>query len=93
LVVSRALEAKKFVSMSHFFHLYNTENSEEFMERHEISVLLDEAIQNDELDICFQPKVNVDGTCVGLEALARWNSSVLGVISPATFIPIAEEYR
>ncbi|MGM0904996.1 MAG: EAL domain-containing protein [Pseudomonadota bacterium] len=92
-VVSRALEAKKFVSMNQFFHLYNTENSEEFMERHEISVLLDEAIQNDELDICFQPKVNPDGTCVGLEALARWDSPVLGIISPATFIPIAEEYR
>ncbi|WP_244213056.1 putative bifunctional diguanylate cyclase/phosphodiesterase [Idiomarina ramblicola] len=92
-VVSRALEAKKFVSMNQFFHLYNTENSEEFMERHEISVLLDEAIQNDELDICFQPKVNADGTCVGLEALARWDSPVLGIISPATFIPIAEEYR
>lgn len=92
-VISRALEAKKFVSTNKFFHIYSTENSEEFMERHEISVLLDEAIQNDELDICFQPKVKADGTCVGLEALARWNSPVLGVIPPGVFIPIAEEYR
>jgi len=93
VVVSRALEAKKFASVNQFFHLYDTENSEEFMERHEISILLDEAIQNDELDICFQPKVTTDGTCVGLEALARWNSPVLGTISPAAFIPIAEDYR
>jgi len=92
-VVSRALEAKKFASVNQFFHLYDTENSEEFMERHEISILLDEAIQNDELDVCFQPKVQADGTGVGLEALARWNSPVLGAISPAVFIPIAEEYR
>jgi len=93
VVVSRALEAKKFASVNQFYHLYDTENSEEFMERHEISILLDEAIQNDELDVCFQPKVTADGTCVGLEALARWDSPVLGSISPAIFIPIAEEYR
>lgn len=56
VVVSRALEAKKFASVNQFYHLYDTENSEEFMERHEISILLDEAIQNDELMFVFNRK-------------------------------------
>lgn len=40
----------------------------------------------------FQPKISVEtGEVVGIEALIRWNHPVLGSISPAEFIPIAEE--
>jgi diguanylate cyclase (GGDEF)-like protein/PAS domain S-box-containing protein len=40
----------------------------------------------------FQPLVEgSDGTIVGVEALARWESPSLGVIPPSQFIPIAEE--
>ena len=44
-----------------------------------------------ELSVVFQPIVDVSlNKTTGFEALARWNSSVLGHMSPAQFIPIAE---
>lgn len=44
-----------------------------------------------ELHLAFQPIVCVDrGICIGFEALARWNSPLLGPVSPGEFIPIAE---
>jgi len=56
-------------------------------------MLLDEALQQGELTVYYQPKVTASGQCIGLEALARWHSPILGTVSPAVFIPIAEEYR
>ena len=46
----------------------------------------------DEFEVYYQPIINVaDGdSCVGAEALIRWNSSKLGFIPPAEFIPLAE---
>lgn len=44
-----------------------------------------------ELTLVFQPIMDVaTQRCIGFEALARWNSSVIGPVSPAEFIPIAE---
>ena len=51
------------------------------------------AIGTDEFSLVYQPKVSLVGdTCrlVGMEALLRWRSAVLGPVSPARFIPIAE---
>ena len=50
------------------------------------------AIENDELVLHYQPLFSADGSrIVGLEALVRWPHPVRGLISPAEFIPIAEE--
>ncbi|MGB7086768.1 MAG: EAL domain-containing protein [Phormidesmis sp.] len=50
------------------------------------------ALDNNELFLCYQPQVNLrSGAWIGLEALIRWQHPTLGVISPNTFIPIAEE--
>jgi len=44
-----------------------------------------------ELDVVFQPIVDIRNEhAVGFEALARWTSPVLGPVSPALFIPVAE---
>ena len=45
-----------------------------------------------EFEIYYQPIINVseNGSCAGAEALVRWNSSTLGFIPPAEFIPLAE---
>lgn len=50
------------------------------------------AIQNDQLELYYQPLYSSDGDrIVGLEALVRWPHPERGMISPADFIPIAEE--
>lgn len=53
---------------------------------------LPEAIENDALHLVYQPLHDArTGAVKGFEALARWEHPTLGNISPATFIPIAEE--
>jgi diguanylate cyclase (GGDEF)-like protein len=50
------------------------------------------AIDHNELELHYQPKVDVvTGRLTGMEALVRWRHPQRGLISPAEFIPIAEE--
>ncbi|MGX9462268.1 EAL domain-containing protein [Shewanella sp. A14] len=92
-LVANAIEALKQANTNEVFSLYDETNSQSFLEKYEISMLLDEALQQGELEVHYQPKVTSAGKCIGLEALARWHSPILGHVSPAVFIPIAEEYR
>ena len=60
--------------------------------RREIGANLRGALDGHELEIAFQPIVALrDRACIGFESLARWNHPVLGAVSPADFIPVAEE--
>jgi EAL domain-containing protein (putative c-di-GMP-specific phosphodiesterase class I)/signal transduction histidine kinase/DNA-binding response OmpR family regulator/HPt (histidine-containing phosphotransfer) domain-containing protein len=53
---------------------------------------LESAIQNGELETYFQPKIDIaSGRVVGIEALARWNHPVKGLIKPYSFISLAED--
>jgi diguanylate cyclase (GGDEF)-like protein len=49
------------------------------------------AIKNNEFTLYYQGKMAPDATIVGYEALLRWSSDSLGFVSPAEFIPIAEQ--
>ena len=50
------------------------------------------AIGNRQIDVRFQPIVDLDtGTLTGVEALARWIDDRLGTINPQEFIPVAEQ--
>ncbi len=56
------------------------------------SAALRSAIASDALKLHYQPQIRtIDGTIHGVEALARWNDPVLGEVSPAKFITLAEE--
>jgi diguanylate cyclase (GGDEF)-like protein/PAS domain S-box-containing protein len=62
------------------------------VERLELEGDLQRALEADELFLAFQPIVALsDGRIVGAEALIRWNHPRRGSVSPAEFIPIAED--
>lgn len=53
---------------------------------------LRKAIQHEEFELYYQPQVDAEsGAIKGAEALIRWNHEEWGTVSPAEFIPIAEE--
>jgi diguanylate cyclase (GGDEF)-like protein len=53
---------------------------------------LAQALKNKEMRLFYQPKVDIrSGLISGMEVLLRWEHPVKGMISPADFIPIAEE--
>ena len=57
-----------------------------------IQSLLDSINYDDEFRLFFQPQYTSDGNVlIGMEALLRWTNPKLGMVSPAEFIPIAEE--
>ncbi|WP_305959339.1 putative bifunctional diguanylate cyclase/phosphodiesterase [Aurantiacibacter sp. 219JJ12-13] len=63
-------------------------------ERRKLELSLRQAIRKGELELNFQPVVNARSECVvSFEALLRWNSSEHGFVSPAKFIPLAEDTR
>ena len=72
---------------------YFTENlNKTSVQRLSLENKLRKAIENNELTVFYQPIVNLQNrSIVGAEALARWCDPDAGFISPADFIPIAEE--
>ena len=61
-------------------------------ERFQLENSMRKALQNNEMKLYYQPQVSVaSGQIVGMEALIRWQHPEKGFISPASFIPIAEE--
>ena len=49
------------------------------------------AITRNELELYYQPQALIGGEITGFEALVRWHHPSRGLISPGTFIPLAEE--
>ena len=58
----------------------------------ELSTNLYRAIEKNELELYYQPQLSChNNQIMGIEALIRWRHPVMGLISPAKFIPIAEK--
>lgn len=72
---------------------YYTKEMDRIAHEHiKIEEALRKAISENEFVLSYQPKLNLaDGMIVGVEALIRWESPKLGIVSPGKFIPLAEE--
>jgi diguanylate cyclase (GGDEF)-like protein len=71
--------------------LYETAQDQHSVQRLALAGELRRAIENDELVLHYQPKIDVaTGRVVGAEALCRWQHPSLGLIMPDEFVPMAE---
>ena len=74
------------------FRYFSTKMTEVAQRRLTLENHLRKAIERDELDLHYQPQFDLEtGKFCGVEALLRWDSQELGRISPAEFIPLAED--
>ncbi|MCX6051954.1 MAG: EAL domain-containing protein [Campylobacterales bacterium] len=60
-------------------------------ERTQLEDDLKQGVQENQFVLYYQAQVEKDGYITGVEALVRWNHPLNGMVSPAEFIPIAEE--
>ncbi|WP_404333820.1 putative bifunctional diguanylate cyclase/phosphodiesterase [Sphingomonas sp. MMS12-HWE2-04] len=76
------------------FHAYEPQLHMAAEERRVLEIALRSAVEHGQLHLNYQPVVNSGtGQLTGFEALLRWNHPELGSISPAKFVPLAEEAR
>jgi diguanylate cyclase (GGDEF)-like protein len=70
---------------------FDPEMDRQIRERYALQHDLRTAVARDELLLHYQPQARIDGTICGFEALARWGHPRRGLVSPAAFIPLAEQ--
>jgi diguanylate cyclase (GGDEF)-like protein len=74
------------------FRFFTEGMHEALMAYHELEHDIRAALANEQFSLVFQPKVDLRNRRLqGLEALLRWDHPVRGKVSPAEFIPVAEE--
>lgn len=74
------------------YQFFTSQMTKRAHERLSIENELRRALEHDEFALHYQPQVDLKtGRIIGVEALLRWFSREHGTVSPATFIPIAEQ--
>lgn len=74
------------------FQFYDETLSKQVSYRAQVETRFQRALEQEEFHLVYQPKINIEsGKLNGFETLIRWDSPSLGVVSPAVFIPIAED--
>lgn len=72
--------------------VFHPEMEEAVGRRHVLERELRHAVERDQLRLLYQPKIDLaSGRVSGMEALVRWHHPDLGMVSPAQFIPVAED--
>jgi len=75
-----------------FYSRYSAQMADKKRLQLQISDALYHAVELDQLELFFQPKLDLaSGKCNSAEALLRWHHPQLGMVSPAMFIPVAEQ--
>ncbi|MDP9331347.1 MAG: EAL domain-containing protein [Actinomycetota bacterium] len=72
------------------FETYSPDQDHNTTDRLKLVGDLRRAVTQGDLELYFQPKVDLAGRVVGAEALARWNHPKRGFVPPDVFIPLAE---
>jgi diguanylate cyclase (GGDEF)-like protein len=91
-VLRNAQFALKRAKQSSDTQVYEPNQAKAARRRFSIETELRRAIEGDQLKLAFQPLIDLPtGQVSGFEALARWDHEERGAISPAEFIPVAEE--
>lgn len=77
---------------SRHYAVFNAEMADRSAERVSLENDLHQALARNQLELFYQPKMDNTGKhLLGAEALLRWRHPEIGLVSPADFIPIAEE--
>ena len=90
----RAKLAKLSISNQYVqpYAVFNEEMNDDYEQRSIALIHLDEAIQNGEIKVYYQPIYDAwTHEIVAAEALARWHSEKNGMILPGSFVPVLEE--
>ncbi len=74
------------------YHYYSEQLNSRSRKRLQLENRLHKALEQNQLRVFYQPKCEVaTGNTVGFEGLLRWEDPELGMVSPAEFIPVAEQ--
>lgn len=74
------------------YEFYKPEMNVEANRRLALENDLRRALERDEFEVYYQPKVDVkNGRIAGIEALVRWMHPIHGLVSPSEFVPLAED--
>lgn len=72
-----------------YYHIFDATSDRLALANHEMKERIAWALENNDLLLYYQPKVNmVEGRVVGFEALIRWNKPDFGIVSPGEFMPL-----
>ncbi len=76
------------------YHIFDTDQDRAIRGRHESIERIREALENQELVLYYQPKINMrSGEVIGAEALIRWQHPEQGILPPSYFLPLVEDHE
>lgn len=74
------------------YEIYSASSNQENLQKMELESSLHKALERKEFVVHYQPQISIEtGKVIGVEALVRWLHPEKGLLSPGTFVPLAEE--